>query len=192
MIHTALPPAFLFLLFLGFLGALVLVITVLLGRTKPDGSVPGKLCLGCGGGCLLGCLGFLGLLALTLSLVVLTGSAIVRHGPVSSIQLERGTPVAIDQGTPAERQLHPVHLRLELRGQVEIEGLREWLEQETDGEVLFESSKIRTPGGGRRTRLDFYLQVPDADMRRLERDLRRELPSLGLPASVKIDLGHDA
>ncbi|MBJ01430.1 MAG: hypothetical protein CMK00_01015 [Planctomycetes bacterium] len=192
MFHPTLPPAFLFLLFLGFLGTLFLVLAVFLGRARQEGPLLGKLGLGCGAGCCLGCLGFLGLLALAGCLTVLTGSALVRHGPVRSIQIERGAPVVLEPDTPWQRTVHPVHLKLEVRGQVEVEGLKEWLEQETGGEVLFETTSSVEPGGGQRTRLDFWLPVPNGEMRRLERKLRRELPNLGLPSSVTLTLGHDA
>ena len=192
MFHLSLPPTFLFLVFLGFLGARMLVLGVVLTRLSSGGSPKCRILVGCGTGCGLGCLGFLGLMVLLMAILVLTGSSLLRHGPVRSIQLERGTPILVDPGTHGERKVHPIHLRIEVRGTVHTSGLREWLKEETGDDVFFESTRTETPDGADRTRLDFWLRVPDGEMRRLERKLRRELPDLGLPGSITLTWGHDA
>ena len=202
-------PAALALSALGYLfvvSVLAVAVWLVLRRSK-DGR--GSGC----GGCLIAlalffaaALGAVGCTALT---VAGLSSEVVRHGPVRSVEF-RWTDSTERQLADwrAERDEHrprrwqrpssdderyPVRLRIELDRDIDVSRLSRWIRDELDGDVLLRYEALSGENGengenGPRARLDFGLPIDPEDIDEFQRELRRELPELDLPDSVKIEI----
>ena len=160
----------------------------------------GKTKLGAPAGCLVGCaLMFVALLAALGVALVLTFSVkqeIVRHGPFKRFEFDlepRGEHAAHEQPGAMQGSRH-ARLTIELKsdeGWADLsEDITTWLREEVSGDIGVRVERQPRPGGPV-TVLVFEVDVDEAELQDLRRELREVLPTLRLPRHIEAELKDD-
>jgi len=188
-------------LFIGF----ILAIAVWLAfRSGKDGTTK----LGAAAGCMIALalvfVAGLGALGCTAIAIVNTPGEMLRHGPIRRIEAhfprlhkdhedsadEAPRSPGSEEDEAKEAGAEHLHLRIEMEGGDATQVSR-WFRDHTDGDMTVSVRDLAGPGG-KRTRIDITLPVPEKDLRELRRDFERDLPGLNLPDGLTIELkGED-
>jgi hypothetical protein len=179
-----------------FLLATLTIAVLIVVRGAKDGRAGG--CTGCAIALAIVIAAGVGAVGCTAVVAVATGSEVIKHGPVRSIDLEYdwGTGSTRPQGSwrsssQTQRGEYPVRLQIELDGPVDVGRIARWIRDEIDGDVSISYEVLEQSGEGRRTVLDIGLPIDPDDMADFERELRRELPELTLPSAIRIEIRSD-
>lgn len=167
----------------------------------------GKTKLGAPAGCLVGCalmlVALLAALGVALVLMFSVKQEMVRHGPFKRFEFElepraEHAPPAPDQpgAEPADPEHGARHARLTIElksdeGWADLsEDITSWLREEVSGDIGVRVERRMRPGGPV-TALIFEVDVEEAELQQLRRELREVLPTLRLPRHIEAELKDD-
>jgi hypothetical protein len=176
-------PMFGFFL-LAFL-ALLLILAIAAFLVFKSGE-PGTSKLSGPAGCAIGCalivLAGMGAIGTGCVALLALPDEVVRHGPIESFEFHWD-----DQPLEKDDQLA---LKLTLRGNIDPARVSRWVRENVHGNATIQ---IETRGEGDERRVEVLVRMPLSrhereELERARRDLERELPTLDVPDSVKIEL----
>lgn len=175
--------AFLFL-------ALILAVAVFFAfRSGEQGKTKLGGCAGCAIALGLVCVAGLGAFGFSIVALANLKSEWIRHGPVKSAEFEWRDTLEDSRSEPEGRTAAPLHLRLELRGEVDSREFLKWLRQGTDEGTLLAVHEEQHSDGTTVTVVELSLPTSEharAELARVRRDLERALPDLRLPTGGKV------
>jgi len=196
-------PLLLVLLMGAGMAALFCLALIALLRPLRRSQAPGpqRVMTGVAGVAGLGCAGVVGAALFITTLCLVGVTCMIERGPIRGVQILRlddraltTTPDTLDAALLEYRAAtdeldarYPVHVLVEVRGEVRTDRLRRWLERETRGEV--ELVEVRgVPGAPEHTRLDFGLTLSPREMRRFEREFEEAQPFFDLPHALAFEI----